>query len=114
MMIATGRYMSEQERENILRSIARNGISGTRLYLAGEPLSVFPDAFNSFVLWGQPAEDPKAQAAYGKLVEMGMEVKVVEVESSGCPMKVVKAVSTYDTFRYIFLDQITHQKNATF
>lgn len=106
--------MNELEREDIIRTVTRNGIDGTRLYLAGEPLSVFPDAFNSFVLWGQPAEDPTAHAAYGKLVEMGMEVKVVEVESSGRPMKVVKAVSTYDTFRYIFLDQITHQKNAIF
>lgn len=114
MKFSQTRHLSEQEREDILRSVARNGISGTRLYLAGEPLNVFPDVFNSFVLWGRPTNDPAAQAAYGKLIEMGMEVTVVDVEHHGKALKAFKAVSTYDTFRYIFLDQITTRGNATF
>ena len=108
MNLSNRPYKTEEEREAIIRQVTNNGISGTRFYMDSEPLSVFPDTFNSFVIWGLPCHDPTSQAAFGHLKEMGMEMSIVGINDPTRPvLTAFKAISTYDSFRYIFLDHIT-------
>ena len=107
-----GPLMTSEEQDMAIRQVLRNGINGTRFYLHGEPVLVYPDAFHTFTVYSVPSPANAETCAF--LRQIGADASLIEVvEGQYAGKQAVKGVLPNEVFKK-FLSHVGPRVNATY
>ena len=107
-----GPLLNNDEQDLAIRQVLRNGINGTRFYLHGEPVLVYPDVFHRFTVYAIPSPANAEMLMFFR--QIGADAAYIEVaEGQYAGKQAVKGVLSNEVFRK-FLNHVGPRVMATY